>query len=114
MEMYGDELHADKFERRGEAASFYGGADMTVGEEVRAKLLVGDQCIIRQNGEEEHRAKCEAKAKQDGILPRPAEAYPEFASKFGAEARFAQLLADKAERVGSFKATVELADGDSD
>jgi len=114
LKMAGDQVLVEKFERRGEAASFYGGADMTIGEEVRAKLLVGDQEVLRKAGAEEHLAKVDAKAKQDGILERPAVAYPKFASKFAPSAQFAQIVKEKEARVGRFKQTVELADGDSD
>ena len=114
LAMTGDHVEVKNFGRRGEATSWYAGADMTLGEECRAKLLVGDQEVLHSAGPEDELAKLHARAKEIGFLERPAEAYPKFASKFGSDAQFAQIVADKAAGVGSFVGKVDLGDENSD
>lgn len=85
---------------------------MTIGEEVKAKILVRDREILRKGGSGAELARTYMKAKADGILEQPAEVFPKFASKFENAAQFAQIAADKATTVGSYQLNIDLGESD--
>ena len=106
---HGDNFDVKKFYKHGEAIKFYHSRELTIGEEVHAKILTGDKDIIKKAGPAPKVKLCEGLARKENILYNPqAVRPPEFASKFENKHMFEDFVANPEEKIGTYKLSIEL------
>ena len=107
--LQGDKFNVKKFLKHGEAIKFYHSRELTIGEEVHAKILTSDKDIIKKAGPVPKIKLCEGLAMKENILYDPRAAWgSEFVSNFENTNMFADFVANPEEKIGTYKLSIEL------